>query len=65
MHVDDAVVAELAQFLAAPDPPDLLPRRHHVTCEGRADRNETIVVPLIVRHLQYRLIDRYEHEARP
>lgn len=51
----DDIVA-LDDFLKQPDPPDLPRRGHRVTCEGRPDRLEALLVPMIVKATQWRYV---------
>jgi hypothetical protein len=47
----------LDELLAQPDPPELPPRRHHLTVAGRADRNETLVLPLVTAYMAWRYLE--------
>jgi hypothetical protein len=46
-----------AALLRQPDPPELPPRRHHLTYAGRPDRLETLVVPLLIKAAVWRAED--------
>jgi hypothetical protein len=48
-----------AALLRQPDPPELPPRRHHLTYAGRADRLATLVVPLLIKAAIWRYADRH------
>lgn len=56
MVLVDADLARLDALLHAPDPPDLPPRAHAITCPGDIERRQSVMLPLLVRWLQTRYV---------
>ena len=54
--VREGHLIQLARLLATADPPDLVGRGAHVTYAGDPKRRQTVLLPLLIRWVQWRCL---------